>query len=798
MNINQQLQHLKAQGLTPVSLDNPLTLLPVQEQQKLFIQTLNSCNHIHFSIQIFPAQTRWPETLTTTVTRLFLPLISKNLPTPTLVTTNGKDIHYYYNTTSPKNGRSNLKDFITEKLQNLETQYNLLVKTNFLSSSSYTEHLPGFKCVNSDFCILLFSIYGTYTPSTPNMDMIPHVPIGVYCNSCRNLDLIQSLPCISELGAHSGRHKLLFAFYGIAKTIFSKNKATKMAIELNYCFKIPLSNYEILHQLNRVDQHRPNGYCFSDFKLVDEFLPITFQEAHQHGFLNHYIKKQQFESSRRMKEDRNKRIEELFNAGNSYSEISKILKNEGFKNCSLATIKRVLASIGANRYNSHKNSIPECTCQKAHFFDQDKAPATSTLYTTICFDDFNLQKNTWITGLAGAGKTTLLFAICAELKKQKKRILITAAYGIAAQHAGGDTISHSLAIDSSVIWEYNSSLTLKDLKPLLNIDVLVIDEIGTCRPDIFTRIVQLIAKLQQDYQHHVQLIVVGDFLQLPSFYKNDDVAAYAHTHSLPLNYRLWKTDAWNHTIEQVIYLEGSCRTEDKDFHTALSNIAMRTNLSEAINYINEHALVNRKAKSLLERMDATYLAAHRNDIEKVNLKYIEKHKNDNSFTCLKGTLSHDTPGAIFKVEPTIPVWLGMRVMTIKNGKNYKNGTRGVITKITNRYLEMSCCNQIIKIYKRTFLDENHSPATLIQFPIVPAYGITIHKAQGLTLGKVVLNPSTFASGQLYTALSRVRNVQDLVLTRKIVENDISIDTHAVGFMKKTKKDAIILSLKQGD
>lgn len=798
MNINQQLKHLKVRGLIPIPLENDLTLLPTTEQQKLFLDTLNSCNHLHFNIQIFPTHNQWPPKATAKITGLVLSLLSKELPTPTIVTLSRKEIHLFYNThVISKTEPNTLKDFITKNLKNMESQYNLIIKSDSVSSGAYIDYRPGFQYPTSDSHGILFSINGMYTPPNPRLSTLPDVSEGIKCNAQRNLNLLQTLPCIPEMGVHSGRHKLLFAFYGIAKNIKSKADATKLAVELNKRFKMPLSNNELLKQLNRVEQHNPNGYRFSDITLVTKFLPITMEEAQQHGFLNSYIKKQQLENRRFNKEDRNKRIIELFHTGNSYSEISNILKKEGFQNCSLATIKRILVSVGAKRYHTRKNTVPECVCPKAHFSFKAKAPALASLLPTEGFDLFHLKKNTWITGLAGAGKTTLFFSICEELKKQKKRILITAAYGIAAQHTGGDTICHSLAIDSSVVWDYNSPITTKDLSPLLNVDVLVIDEIGTCRPDVFNRIVRLIEKIGQDYQHHIQLIVVGDFLQIQSFYSNDDIA-YAKAHSVLLEEHLWDTESWNRIIEQVVFLEGSCRTENKDFHRVLSNIAMGTNLSEAIDYINENAQVNRKAKSLLERTNATFLASHRTDIAKVNQNYIEKHKTDASFTLLKGTLNHDTPGSIFSVNQTIPVWIGMRIMTIKNGKNYKNGTCGVVTKITKSYLEMSACDEIIKIYKWTFFDENHSPATLLQFPIVPAYGITIHKAQGLTLEKAALNPHTFTPGQLYTALSRVRNVEDLILTRKITKNDIKADEHAVAFMREAKKNAIVLSLKQGD
>ena len=559
---------------------------------------------------------------------------------------------------------------------------------------------------------------------------------------------------------------------------------------------MPLSNSKLLHQLSRVDQHNSNGYRFSDRTLVTKFLPITMEEAVQCGFLKSTLKKESYDLKRDLKSKRDQRIRELRLKGVKLNEIEKILKTEGYTYCSRTTIKTQLELMGLTQKRNTDNVFQtESVSKKVGFSFKAKAPALASLLPTEGFDLFHLKRTHGL--LASAGKTTLLFAICEELKKHKKRILITAAYGIAAQHAGGDTICHSLAIDSSVVWDYNRPITTKDLSPLLNIDVLVIDEIGTCRPDVFNRIARLIKKVQQDYQHHVQLIVVGDFLQIQSFYSNDDIA-YAKAHSILLEEHLWDIKSWNRIIEQVVFLEGSCRTENKDFHRVLSNIAMGTNLSEAIDYINENAQVNRKAKSLLERTNATFLASHRTDIAKVNQNYIEKHKTDASFTLLEGTLNHDTLGSIFSVNQTIPVWIGMRIMTIKNGKNYKNGTCSVVTKITKSYLEMSACDEIIKIYKWTFFDENHSPATLLQFPIVPAYGITIHKAQGLTLEKAALNPHTFTPGQLYTALSRLRNVENLILTRKITENDIKVDEHAVAFMCEAKKNAIVLSLKQRD
>ena len=135
MNINQQLKHLKAQGLTPIPLENDLTLLPTTEQQKLFLDTLNSCNHLHFNIQIFPTHNQWPPKATAKITGLVLSLLSKELPTPTIVTLSRKEIHLFYNThVISKTESNNLKDFIAKNLKNMESQYNLIIKSDSVSS----------------------------------------------------------------------------------------------------------------------------------------------------------------------------------------------------------------------------------------------------------------------------------------------------------------------------------------------------------------------------------------------------------------------------------------------------------------------------------------------------------------------------------------------------------------------------------------------------------------------------------------------------------------------------------------
>ena len=90
-------------------------------------------------------------------------------------------------------------------------------------------------------------------------------------------------------------------------------------------------------------------------------------------------------------------------------------------------------------------------------------------------------------------------------------------------------------------------------------------------------------------------------------------------------------------------------------------------------------------------------------------------------------------------------------------------------------------SKIIQVHKEQIRD---GEKTISQLPIRPAYAMTIHKSEGLTLDKVILNPKCFAPGQLYTALSRVRRIENLVLTQKIRPQDVIASPEVIDFMKQ--------------
>ena len=167
---------------------------------------------------------------------------------------------------------------------------------------------------------------------------------------------------------------------------------------------------------------------------------------------------------------------------------------------------------------------------------------------------------------------------------------------------------------------------------------------------------------------------------------------------------------------------------------------------------------------------AVYLGAYRKDVDTVNTRMIWYHRKDDSFKEWKAS-----DGSL------LPTYIGMPVIFVKNTDQFANGTRGTIVEVGENSVSVQVDSKIIQVYKERIRD---GEKTISQLPIRPAYAMTIHKGQGLTMSKVILNPKCFAPGQLYTALSRVRRIEDLVLTQKIRPQDVIASPEVIDFMKQ--------------
>lgn len=670
-------------------------------------------------------------------------------------------------------------------------------------------------------------------------DKLPKVPKWYRDYAKSRLPMIAEIPKFRNMLEGSGRHDLIFVAYNIARCVFVHAEAVAYAKKINDTFAEPLDDDDFDRQIRRIcvheekeNLHSSGIYVFSDATLALKYLRLTRSEAIEHGWLKTDEKNRKNQEAQAEAEKRDRRIAECWLVDKlSTVKMSEQLKIEGFKHVSEKTVRNRLNAMGLKADRTQKLEDVKCdlrykrseektecmfengfeygklsdkargrneersVCDKTEAFEYNEGIIPDNKTEAFEYDEkiismFQESNNLWITGGAGAGKSTYLKWYIKYLDSKKIRYAIVAAGGIAAQNISGKTLYSSLRIESK-IWTVEDGVDWWQIEALLNIDVLIIDEVGTVRADIFTRIWRLICISEAHYRHHVRLVCAGDMLQLPSFYTEEEKKILDENGLI--EEAIWKTDAWNEAIQQIAYLRGSKRSKNNEFTEVLNKIAMGEELEKCVEYINKNVRVNRTASSSLVKSGAVYLSAYRSSADRVNTNNIKKHKNDDTYRVVeavpaRGKSLDDINDSDYAVARRIILYLGMPVMTVINTENYVNGTRGVIIEIKDDSITIRTDEgKDIEVRREKIIAKNDDTAYFYQFPIMAAYAITIHKAQGLTLKNVVLNPSTFAAGQAYVALSRVRNLDNLILTRKLKKEDIIIDCEAAEYMKEIKE-----------
>ena len=140
--------------------------------------------------------------------------------------------------------------------------------------------------------------------------------------------------------------------------------------------------------------------------------------------------------------------------------------------------------------------------------------------------------------------------------------------------------------------------------------------------------------LCKNYEHNIRIIVAGDLLQLEAFYTKEETAL--HKTNTFINNKIGEIDAWKTSIEKVLYLTGSKRSENEEYINILNNIAIGKNLKQCVSYINTNVEIRNFAKLLYEQTDAVYLTAYRNEVDAINEYHAAQHKlTDSTYTELE-------------------------------------------------------------------------------------------------------------------------------------------------------------------
>lgn len=409
------------------------------------------------------------------------------------------------------------------------------------------------------------------------------------------------------------------------------------------------------------------------------------------------------------------------------------------------------------------------------------------------------NRDIFITGKAGTGKTTLLKEI--KVKGYKKTV-VTAPTGVAAMNAGGITLNSLFQLPPNLILPVMEELTgngghsytlyhllhsltfSKEKTVLLNeLEVLIIDEISMVRADILdaiNAILQFVRKNNLPFGG-VQMVYIGDLCQLPPIATDAELTSLRKFYRSPF---FFEAQALKAAGPVMIELKTVYRQNDQQFLRLLNGI--RTN---TINPDDERTLAARYMPQFISAEDDHYitLTSHNNQADQINTQRL-KSLPGSAFE-FQAVMSGSIDPQSVPLEQMLRLKAGAQIMFIRNDKSadrkFFNGKIGIVDQLSDNEIIISCDGEKISVEKEKWEtmqykvngDKNtleaESVGEFIQYPIKLAWAVTIHKSQGLTFDKAIVDAgASFAPGQVYVALSRVRSLQGLVLRSRIDQRSI--------------------------
>lgn len=415
-------------------------------------------------------------------------------------------------------------------------------------------------------------------------------------------------------------------------------------------------------------------------------------------------------------------------------------------------------------------------------------------YQREAFEIITGGTNTFVTGPAGVGKSYLIAKIYETLMQRGKIVAKTSTTGISALLIGGCTIHRWSGIRLGELDAHGLlDRVRKNSKAKKNwklCDVLIIDEISMMPPNLFDKLEFIARAIKGNNRTFggIQLIVVGDFCQLPSV-KTD---AYC-----------FRAATWNECIVYVAYLKQNMRQENQIFQQILNEIRMGI-----VSDLSKGVLQKRVgAKVGNEKIIPTQIFSLKVDVDGVNEKNLralinEENKivrytakdsfvspyilNDETKSQHIGFVNTNCQGRQF-----LELAVGAQVMLTINldpDSGLVNGSRGVIVKFEEFRPVVEFLNGIrLIIAAHCWEIEINDDITVqrIQLPLILAYSVTVHKCQGSTLdcAEIDLGESIFCAGQFYTALSRVKSL-DCLSIKNLDFGKVIVDPEVVEFYKK--------------
>lgn len=422
----------------------------------------------------------------------------------------------------------------------------------------------------------------------------------------------------------------------------------------------------------------------------------------------------------------------------------------------------------------------------------------------------NSNESLFLTGKAGTGKTTFLKYLTSKLKK---KFIVLAPTGVAAVNAGGVTLHSFFRLSFSPYLPDDSRLIRDNLKLdknrfdiIKNVETIIIDEISMVRCDTIDAISQILKTLRHNNKPFggVQMVFIGDLFQLSPI----------------ADARFW--DFLGDFYDTEFFFNAFAFKESKFKYIELDKIYRQNDLKfiELLNRVRENNITNTDLQLLNSRLQnvTNYsmdgyitLSTHRKDADSLNATKLAKiNKELVSFNAITQGLfdEKDAPA-----DTLLSLKVGAQIMLIKNNlPDYYNGSMGIIESIDEEhsinengdeavddviYIRLFSNNEVVKVTRAVWENQKYTYnrekkriepeviGTFTQFPVKLAWAITIHKSQGLTFDKAIIDAGkAFTHGQTYVALSRCRSLEGMLLKTRIDPKAIIVNTEVSQFIKE--------------
>lgn len=646
-------------------------------------------------------------------------------------------------------------------------------------------------------------------------EAIPKTRIGYYKRNMQAhynefMEIVENLLSTRRYADKCGRHDLLFVTFCMVAFKLGCREAYRACKKINdERFAEPLClkdfNYVILCAYDHIEENfsdlHSTSYIFK-FKTALEKLNVPEEQMVELTYMKKYEEREHASKWREPKKERNELIEKLVSEGLGWRKIKReleaeyagtevMIKDSEIKNL-VRKAKAALSGVGQFSHKVLSAASPSPLSKgenaqgsfAAESPNQGATPSTATILEkeekeneqtsaveeknsslspstapnsleegktevgglnkeqqsafTLAVEGHNLQ----LIARAGTGKSYTLDKIKEEKEARGERVAVCAATGLAAQAIGGCTLHSLFGIVPGADEFETYSVPFWVAERLCTYDCIVIDEIGMVDAGVFNCICSAIRHVEEWRRHHLQLIIAGDVLQLESV-----KGSYFFESSLYPSMNFCS-----------VSLEKNMRQTDRKYGELLDRVRLD----------DRSALWDLRA--FLKRGEDTrelYIYPHVADAERKNREIL---------------LS--LPGEEIDLGRGVVVKIGAKVVVTANAKTgkYFNGMRGTVLRVGKKTVTIETTDgRIVSIRKRKLHSDG---GEYTGYPLQLGYALTIHKVQGMTLEAANIDPRCFANGQLYTALSRVKDPSKIYLLADIKPGYMKVNKLAKQFSEQ--------------